>query len=224
MCGPTNQDQTQVRTSHAQPSGKNNVPNGMPSNKVPIEAVAKPPTLLARYACAFAMLAVFAVWGNLVFVPEAGRSQIEMHSWKVPAVLTTSYLLSLPLLRVFSQTFLSTVDVKLLLKETMIVYNGGQVVLNIWMVYKIIEGLLIGGHPFIGDVHTITAGVTYTIWIHYVDKYLEFFDTVFMVLRGRMDQVSARNNKSPLVNSTMTGLCGLCSHQCTIIQNCGSTC
>jgi len=30
---------------------------------------------------------------------------------------------------------------------------------------------------------------SYAVWVHYCDKYLEFFDTYFMVLRGKMDQV-----------------------------------
>jgi hypothetical protein len=32
------------------------------------------------------------------------------------------------------------------------------------------------------------------VWVHYCDKYLEFLDTFFMVLRGKMDQV--RNSLS----------------------------
>ena len=78
---------------------------------------------------------------------------------------------------------------KLLLKETMVVYNGGQVLLNGWMVYRFIDALVNKGHPFIGDLYTVNSGATFAVWIHYMDKYLEFFDTFFMVLRGRMDQV-----------------------------------
>jgi elongation of very long chain fatty acids protein 4 len=95
-------------------------------------------------------------------------------------------------LRVFSSKYLSGVlDVKLLLKETMVVYNGGQVLLNGWMVYRMINAVLFRGHPFIGDISTVNTGATFAVWIHYADKYLEFFDTFFMVLRGRMDQVRA---------------------------------
>ena len=31
---------------------------------------------------------------------------------------------------------------------------------------------------------------SFAVWLHYCNKYLEFFDTIFMVLRGRLDQVS----------------------------------
>jgi hypothetical protein len=110
--------------------------------------------------------------------------------------LTSAYLVSLPILRVLSKQFLSeSVDVKLLLKETMVIYNGGQVLLNAWMVYRMIDAVLFRGHPFIGDVYTVNTGATFAVWIHYMDKYLEFFDTFFMVLRGRMDQVRAFETK-----------------------------
>ena len=160
--------------------------------EAPIDVVLEPPSLLARYACAGLMLSIFGVWGKYAFVGAEMAPQVgtELHSAMFPLVSTVGYLLALPLLRVFSRNFLmESMDVKLLLKETMIVYNGAQVLLNFWMVYKFIEGLVVGGHPFIGSVYQITPGVTYAVWIHYFDKYLEFFDTFFMVLRGKMEQV-----------------------------------
>jgi hypothetical protein len=149
------------------------------------------PSLFARYSCAALMIAIFAAWGNVVFVDEAKAPGIgsPLHNYKVPLFLTSGYLLSLPLLRIFTSRFLSpNVDVKVLLKETMVIYNGGQVLLNGWMVYKIMDAVLYRDHPFFGDVRTIT-GASFAVWVHYMDKYLEFFDTFFMVLRGRMDQV-----------------------------------
>jgi len=35
-----------------------------------------------------------------------------------------------------------------------------------------------------------THNYSFAVWLHYCNKYLEFFDTIFMVLRGRLDQVS----------------------------------
>ena len=161
-----------------------------------INVVPEPPSLLARYTCASIICGVFAVWGKLAFVDDSailgGASGPNLHSWKVPAALTTFYLLSLPLLHIFSRRFLNSrnVDVKLLLKESMIVYNAGQVLLNAWMVYRFLDALCFRGHPFIGGSrNVIETGATYAVWIHYMDKYLEFFDTYFMVLRGRIDQV-----------------------------------
>jgi elongation of very long chain fatty acids protein 4 len=155
------------------------------------------PSRFARYACAGLMLAIFQVWGNFVFVDESTAPGLgsPLHSFHVPLFLTSAYLVSLPLLRSFTKRNLSSsVDVKALLKETMIVYNGGQVLLNGWMVWKIIDAVMYRSHPFFGDVHTI-SGASFACWVHYMDKYLEFFDTFFMVLRGRMDQVRNKTLK-----------------------------
>mmetsp|Transcript_27595 Transcript_27595/g.60768 ORF Transcript_27595/g.60768 Transcript_27595/m.60768 type:complete len:341 (-) Transcript_27595:323-1345(-) len=171
------------------------------SMKAPIDVVLQPPSLLSRYACATFMTAVFGVWGKIAFYghsedgsydeSKAPGVGAEIHSWKVPLTLTAFYLLGLPVLRMFTTKYLTpSVDVKLLLKETMVIYNGGQVLLNGWMVYRFLDAVINRGHPFIGDLYTVNAGATFGVWIHYMDKYLEFFDTIFMVLRGRMDQVS----------------------------------
>jgi elongation of very long chain fatty acids protein 4 len=164
-----------------------------------IDVVPEPPSLLARYTCASMIAGVFAIWGKLAFVDDSAipGATAPLHSWKVPAALTTFYLLSLPLLHVFSRRFLNSrnVDVKLLLKESMIVYNAGQVALNAWMVYRFLDAVFLRGHPFIGGSRNIIeTGATYAVWIHYMDKYLEFFDTYFMVLRGRIDQVRAKTS------------------------------
>lgn len=162
------------------------------ANALPLKMVLAPPSLLSRYACASVMVAIFAIWGKISFVEESAAPGVgsPIHSWKVPLVLTSAYLLVLPLLRFVSQNYLSeVVDVKLLLKDTMVVYNGGQVILNGWMVYRFIDSLINHGHPLIGDLYTVQSGTTFAVWIHYMDKYLEFFDTFFMLLRGRMDQV-----------------------------------
>jgi elongation of very long chain fatty acids protein 4 len=136
------------------------------------------------------MVAIFAIWGNWTFVGEAQSPGVttEVHSYKTPFMLTVGYLVSLQILKIFSREYLSKrVDVKLLLTESMILYNLGQVALNAWMVYKFLSALC-HGHPFVGDIHA--TGATYAVWVHYCDKYLEFFDTYFMVLRGKTDQVS----------------------------------
>ena len=72
----------------------------------------------------------------------------------------------------------------------MLLYNISQVAINGWMVWRFVDAVLNKQHPFIGDIYSTSAGASYAIWVHYCDKYLEFFDTYFMVLRGRMDQVS----------------------------------
>jgi len=149
-------------------------------------------SLVARYTAASIVVAIFAVWGKFTFVTDGvPGGTIPLHSWKVPIGMNIFYLVSLPLLRTFTNRVLNpNVDVKSLLKEAMLVYNVGQVVLNAWMVYAFVHAVWFGGHPIIGGAKDmVETGVTYAVWVHYCDKYLEYMDTYFMVLRGRMDQV-----------------------------------
>lgn len=150
------------------------------------------PSFIARYTCVGILVSIMAIWGKFTFVPESQIPGVDvpLHTYRAPLALTTFYLVSLPLLRFLTERCLSGVDAKVLLKESMIVYNVAQVALNGWMVYRFIDCVLNRGHPFIGDLHTVHSGATYAVWVHYCDKYLEFFDTYFMVLRGKMNQVS----------------------------------
>jgi len=152
------------------------------------------PSFIARYSCLGVLLGIFGVWGQYSFLPLSDtppHSPIEIStSFKYPLFLTVGYLISLPVLRQIMKTIdADQIYMKELLKESMVVYNVAQVFLNGWMVYSIMDALLTKGHPFIGDTTTSDL-CSYAVWIHYCDKYLEFFDTYFMVLRGRMDQVS----------------------------------
>lgn len=152
----------------------------------------KTPSFLARYTCASVLTAFLAVWCKATFVPEDEQPGVgvEMQSWHTPAFLTVGYLVSLPLLKLFTEKVLAPrYDLKALLTESMVLYNVAQVLLNGWTVWKIIDAVWFRGHPFIGDIHTI-SGASYAVWVHYCDKYLEFFDTYFMVLRGKTKQVS----------------------------------
>eukprot|EP00565_Helicotheca_tamesis_P002512 CAMPEP_0185724372 /NCGR_PEP_ID=MMETSP1171-20130828/871_1 /TAXON_ID=374046 /ORGANISM="Helicotheca tamensis, Strain CCMP826" /LENGTH=336 /DNA_ID=CAMNT_0028392207 /DNA_START=253 /DNA_END=1263 /DNA_ORIENTATION=- len=134
-----------------------------------------------------------AVWGKYTFVPETETPSIDvpLHTYHTPLFLTVLYLVSLPLLNKFTEKFLSKYfDVKALLFESMVLYNVAQVILNGWMVYRFLDSLVNHNHPFVGDIATTNTGTCYAVWVHYCDKYLEFFDTYFMVLRGKLDQVS----------------------------------
>jgi elongation of very long chain fatty acids protein 4 len=108
-----------------------------------------------------------------------------MHDWRIPAFLTLLYLLSLPSLKWLGQYIPNS---KSMLQECMVLYNAGQVVLNGWTVWVILDAIVNRGHPIVGDVTSTTC--TFAIWVHYCDKYLEFFDTWFMLLRGNLNQVS----------------------------------
>lgn len=157
----------------------------------------KTPSVLARYTAASVLVGFLSLWSYHAYPPRDATPGLTspMHDYKVPLALTVFYLVSLPALRWFTENFLAPrYDMKLLLTESMVIYNVAQVVLNGWMVYVMVDAVLFGGHPFIGSRSlsgpSITSGASYAVWVHYCDKYLEFFDTYFMILRGKMDQVS----------------------------------
>jgi len=145
------------------------------------------PSAAAKWSCVGILVAFMAVWCKFTFVPENDPTN-NMHGYQIPLVMTTIYLISLPLLKRFSDVVFRDIDVKSLLLPSMVVYNVSQVILNAWMVYRFIRAVSVEGHPFIGN--TSSPLCSFVVWVHYCDKYLEFFDTYFMVMRGRMDQVS----------------------------------
>lgn len=180
------------------------------------------PSMTARYACASVMVAIFAAWGQYTFGAAQGETKLpvgnDIHSWSVPVVSGSLYVVSLPVVKEVCRRFLwPIVDMRALLTEAMIVYNVGQVLLNGWMAYRMVDEL-VGGHPWIGGAgDLVSPGMTAAIWVHYVDKYLEFMDTYFMVLRGKMDQVRTLFRcASVRTNSSSDGLC--CTPQVSFLH------
>jgi elongation of very long chain fatty acids protein 4 len=162
----------------------------------PIKILLEPPSLTARYTCSSFLIVVLSAWWKFAFidetkVPDEKNVPIHNNRWDIPIGMTIFYLCSLPLLKLFTDHFLSKkVDVKRLLWESMIIYNAAQVVLNGWMVYRIVDSLLFRGHAFIsGPIYVVNTGAPYAVYVHYCNKYLEYLDTYFMILRGKMDQV-----------------------------------
>lgn len=162
----------------------------------PIKVLLEPPTFTARLTSVSILIVILAVWCRFAFIDESNvpdERNVLMHdgSYVLPLALTSFYLVSLPLLKLFTDHFLSKkVDVKTLLWEPMIIYNLSQVVLNGWMVYKIVDGILFRGHAFVsGPIYVVNTGAPYAVYVHYCDKYLEYLDTYFMILRGKIDQV-----------------------------------
>lgn len=155
----------------------------------------QPPSLISRYTCVSILIGICSIWGKYVFINESeipDGHRVHIHSGLIPFSLTLMYVISLPLLHklVKQYNIHKKVDVKLMLRESMIIYNAIQVLLNGWMVYRILYALIWKGHPFIaGPIHLVDTGAAYAVYVHYCDKYLEFLDTYFMILRGKMDQV-----------------------------------
>lgn len=167
------------------------------SSEPPIKVLLELPTLIERYTCASILIVIIGIWCKFAFINEnevPDEKNIQMHggSCIIPLGMTAFYLCSLPILKKFTDIFLTKndINVKVLLRESMIIYNAIQVILNGWIVYKIIDSLLFRGHSFIsGPIYVVSTGAPYAVYLHYCDKYLEYLDTYFMILRGKMDQV-----------------------------------
>lgn len=75
------------------------------------------------------------------------------------------------------------------LKLIMQVYNLIQVILNVYMIW----GLCV--LPFLSDTPNLfginakyTERLEYFVFVHYMSKYLDYLDTVFIILRGKEKQ------------------------------------
>ncbi|KAG5507814.1 hypothetical protein JIQ42_08106 [Leishmania sp. Namibia] len=74
-----------------------------------------------------------------------------------------------------------------LFKYPMMLYNAVQVALSLTMAISLGQFLVHGVFNLNGD---FTATIEYWIFIHYTTKFLDMFDTYFMVLRKKQEQLS----------------------------------
>jgi len=74
------------------------------------------------------------------------------------------------------------------LKYSMLLYNWTQVIVSVTMTYQL--GKLIALPNIFGLQHEWSAHAEYWIFIHYLSKSLDFFDTVFICLKKKDRQFS----------------------------------
>ena len=122
-------------------------------------------------------------------ITDAHPPFTPIHSPLGPLLVTLSYLITISILKsTLSKASPTTISyLRDLLTPTMIAYNVLQVFINSYIVLSIFSSLR-SGHPLVGSTTATTC--SFAVWLHYCDKYLEYFDTIFMILRGRFDQVS----------------------------------
>jgi len=95
---------------------------------------------------------------------------------------TTFYLSSLIILKEFMNNKSSYS-----LKYPLIIYNSSQIILNIYM----ISGLLhLTNSNFFGLNIDYNQTLEYFTYIHYLSKYLDYFDTWFIILKKKDKQLS----------------------------------
>ena len=169
--------------------------NNNSTGEPPIKVLLECSSAMERYTCVSLLIGVMGIWYRWSFIDEKQLPDgidRHIHSWMIPVGMTLAYLASLPLLRSFTERYLAkNYNMKSLLNESMILYNAIQVIVNIWTVYRILDGVMFRGHAFVGgSINIVTTGAPYAVYIHYCNKYLEYLDTYFMILRGKNDQVS----------------------------------
>ena len=72
------------------------------------------------------------------------------------------------------------------LKPVMLIYNNAQIMLNIYMIYGL---SCVVSYPNIYGINIpYTANLRYFVYIHYLSKYFDYFDTYFIILRGKEKQ------------------------------------
>ena len=72
------------------------------------------------------------------------------------------------------------------LKYAMLIYNNTQIILNIYMIYGLIPVI---SFPNIYGINIpYTSNLRYFVYVHYLSKYFDYFDTLFIILRGKEKQ------------------------------------
>lgn len=75
------------------------------------------------------------------------------------------------------------------LKLIMQVYNLVQVILNVYMIWGLCVLPFLSENPNLFGINAkYTERLEYFVFVHYVSKYLDYLDTVFIILRGKERQ------------------------------------
>jgi hypothetical protein len=110
-------------------------------------------------------------------------------AWTTPAVASVLYLVS-----VFAgKAVMSKVAKPFVLKEAMNVYNLYLTLLSAAMFMGIASETIFAGEPIwtlLVDRSARKSKLAFWLWVNMQSKFLEFADTLFMVLRRKFDQIS----------------------------------
>lgn len=121
---------------------------------------------------------------------EAGREPVRESWFSLPIGFSLAY---------FAMIFFGTRYMKnreeFKIKPYIFVYNMYQCLLNIWTVVSVIQEVstnpiftgILGNRPTTG---VATFRISYLVWTHYNNKFVELLDTVWMVLRKKNNQIS----------------------------------
>jgi len=103
-----------------------------------------------------------------------------------PAIFTVIYLLMI----YGGKKYMQNREPDMRLRKYMLTYNLYQIVLNSYCVYAFLQEVFLHPHPFSMHVDQSSYKLTFLIWVHYNNKFIELLDTVFMVFNKKNEQVS----------------------------------
>lgn len=134
-------------------------------------------------------------WDEWMKLADPRVAAWPMMDSPIPTIgLVVSYIILIPSLKSFMK---DRPPVGAWLKPILIVYNLFLVLLSAWMSIAIFYHSVIGLKfnfycnnvvPYIDSEHHI--GLAWALYIFWVSKFIEFFDTIFMALKKRNDQIS----------------------------------
>merc|ERR1711871_1838034 len=107
-------------------------------------------------------------------------------TWYKPAFFTVAYFGMI----YFGTKFMESREPNPRLRKYMLTYNLYQVVLNAWCVVGLVWEAFKHENPFHFRVEESSFKLTYLIWVHYNNKFIELLDTTFMVFNKKKKQVS----------------------------------
>ena len=110
--------------------------------------------------------------------------------WSAPTFFTVVYLMA-----VYFGPGMMKKREEFQIKPYIFTYNVYQCILNIWCVYALIHEIYT--NPWFkapwGNTPQPGPGgfrIAFLVWVHYNNKYIELFDTLFMILRKKNNQLS----------------------------------
>lgn len=140
----------------------------------------------------FALCIVY-LYGLKIVLKESGDIGLptvfkDQVSAVVPCVATVCYFLFI----YYGKKYMADRE-PMKIKNYMVAYNLYQALLNTWGIWSTISALRSAGMSVWGNSPDYTANgyqISFLVWLHYNNKYVELLDTVFMVLRKKNKQIS----------------------------------
>ena len=146
-------------------------------------ALLKPIYITVAYLLILRVMAEF-------FYKEANDEPFKKVWWSLPSFFSVAYLAMV----FFGQRMMANRK-EFQIKHYIFTYNLYQCILNLWcvlaMIYEVCQNPWFKSwwgnysQPGIGGFR-----ISFLVWIHYNNKYVELLDTLFMVLRKKNNQIS----------------------------------